>query len=129
MKSKIIAVDFDGTIVKHEYPKIGDLVPGAVDCLADLVRAGHRIIIWTMRHDVGLRDAIKFLGTLRSAGVEIWSFNSNSEQSSWTDSPKVFAHYYIDDAALGCPLIRGQHAKPYVDWNQVRTLLKWDGML
>lgn len=28
MKKKRIAVDFDGTIVTHEFPEIGDWVPG-----------------------------------------------------------------------------------------------------
>ena len=29
----IIAVDFDGTIVTHEYPKIGKDIPFAIDVL------------------------------------------------------------------------------------------------
>lgn len=32
----IIAVDFDGTIVTHEYPKIGKEIPFAIDTLKRL---------------------------------------------------------------------------------------------
>ena len=31
-----IAVDFDGTIVTHEYPKIGKPIPFAIDALKRL---------------------------------------------------------------------------------------------
>ena len=32
----IIAVDFDGTIVEHEYPRIGAEIPFAIDTLKRL---------------------------------------------------------------------------------------------
>ena len=32
----IIAVDFDGTIVEHAYPKIGKPIPFAIDVLKRL---------------------------------------------------------------------------------------------
>ena len=44
----IIAIDFDGTCVTHEYPKIGKDI-GAVDTLRALVAKGHKLILWTMR--------------------------------------------------------------------------------
>lgn len=45
----IIAVDFDGTCVKHRYPMVGEDVDGAVSVLKELVRKGHKIILYTMR--------------------------------------------------------------------------------
>ena len=33
----VIAVDFDGTIVEHEYPKIGREIPFATDTLRALI--------------------------------------------------------------------------------------------
>ncbi len=39
----IIAVDFDGTIVRHRYPKIGEEIPFATQTLAMLIRDGHRL--------------------------------------------------------------------------------------
>ena len=45
-----IAVDFDGTCVKHKYPLVGEDVDGAVSVLKELVRKGHKIILYTMRN-------------------------------------------------------------------------------
>lgn len=71
----IIAVDFDGTCVKHRYPMVGEDVDGAVSVLKELVRKGHK------------------------------------------------TNLYIDDAALGIPLIEPEDDRDYVDWNRVRDIL------
>ncbi len=43
----IIAVDFDGTIVTHEYPKIGKEIPFAIDTLKRIQNDfQHRLILW-----------------------------------------------------------------------------------
>ena len=44
----IIAVDFDGTCVTHEYPEIGKSI-GAEKVLKALVENGHQIVLCTMR--------------------------------------------------------------------------------
>lgn len=44
-----IAIDFDGTIVEHRYPKIGNEIPFAIDTLKMLLKAHHRLILWTVR--------------------------------------------------------------------------------
>lgn len=44
----IIAVDFDGTCVTHEFPEVGKDI-GAVPVLRELVEKGHKIILYTMR--------------------------------------------------------------------------------
>ena len=41
----IIAVDFDGTCVKHRYPMVGEDVDGAVSVLKELVRKGQVVLI------------------------------------------------------------------------------------
>ena len=43
----IIAVDFDGTIVEHRYPRIGEEIPFAVDTLKLLQQEKHRLILWS----------------------------------------------------------------------------------
>ena len=117
-----ICVDFDGTIVDHRYPEIGQPVPGAVKWLKLLHRQGARLILFTMRSDGGvagnaLTDALDYL---RSEGVELFAVNENPGQQEWTSSPKVYADVYIDDSAFGCPLIRPTgFARPCVDWNEV----------
>jgi len=124
---KIIAVDFDGTCVEHEYPAIGFEVDGAVETLQALTKQGHKIILYSMRSGEKLDKAVKWF---KDRKVELWGINKNPEQKAWTDSPKVYADIYIDDAALGCPIMFIDGAKhPVVDWAKVRTQLEYDGVL
>lgn len=118
--SKIIAIDFDGTIVRHVYPLIGDPVPHAFKYMREMQVAGARLMLWTMRSD-GRTDGFDPLGEAvefcRRRGVTFWDHNRNPEQYTWTRSNKQYAHLYIDDAALGCPLVYPPDGKkPYVDW-------------
>ena len=121
--NKIIAVDFDGTVVTHEYPEVGSEVPHAVDVLRRLNKAGVKIIVWTMRGGKYLdEDARKWF---EERDLKVWAYNDNPQQSSWTESRKCYAHAYIDDAAIGCPLIYpADGSRPFVDWVKVEKLLE-----
>lgn len=123
----IIAVDFDGTCVEHDYPAVGMDVEGAVDVLRALNRKGHRLILFTMRSGAKLEAAVKWF---RDRKIELWDVNHNPEQREWTESPKVHADIYIDDSSLGCPVmfIDGVH-RPVVNWSKVRALLEYDRVL
>lgn len=44
-----IAVDFDGTIVEHRYPEIGQEIPFATDTLKMLIADHHKLILWSVR--------------------------------------------------------------------------------
>ena len=126
-KGYIIAVDFDGTCVEHNYPAIGMEVEGAVEVLRALNKRGHRIILNTMRSGEKLDAAVKWF---RDRKIELWAVNRNPEQEEWTSSPKVYADLYIDDSALGCPImfIDGVR-RPVVKWSKIRMLLENDGVL
>ena len=122
-----IAVDFDGPCVEHNYPAIGMDVEGAVDVLRTLNKHGHRIILNTMRSGQRLEAAVRWF---RARKIELWAVNRNPEQEQWTTSPKVYADIYIDDSALGCPLIFLEGVRrPVVNWSKVRQLLESDGMI
>ena len=126
-KGYVIAVDFDGTCVEHNYPAIGMDVEGAVDVLRTLNKHGHRIILNTMRSGQRLEAAVRWF---RDRKIELWAVNRNPEQEQWTTSPKVYADIYIDDSALGCPLIFLEGVRrPVVNWSKVRQLLESDGVL
>lgn len=126
-KGYVIAVDFDGTCVEHNYPAIGMDVEGAVDVLRELNKHGHRIILNTMRSGQRLEAAVRWF---RDRKIELWAVNRNPEQEQWTSSPKVYADIYIDDSALGCPLIFLEGVRrPVVNWSKVRQLLESDGMI
>ncbi len=118
-QGSIIAVDFDGTCVTHEYPKVGRDI-GAAKVLKEMSDAGHRIILFTMRSGKELEDAVKWF---TDNDIPLFGVNINPEQHKWTSSPKPYAHIYIDDAALGCPLIYEGNDRPYVDWIKVYAML------
>ena len=118
----IIAIDFDGTIVDHRYPDIGNEVPGAIKWIKAFQEAGAKIFLWTMRSDGDsegdvLTQAVEWC---RDRGLEFWGVNENPGQN-WSISKKQYAHVYIDDAAYGCPLRENVRmgGKPYVDWEVV----------
>ena len=108
----IIAVDFDGTCVKHAYPKIGEDI-GAVPVLKEMVKNGHQIVLNTMRSGNLLDDAVQWF---ESNGIKLSGVNHTPGQATWTESPKVYANVYIDDAALGCPTRMDESGNIFVDW-------------
>lgn len=126
MKEKIIvALDFDGTCVKHKYPKIGEDI-GAIPVLKKLVDNGHKLILFTMRSNGTLDDAVKWFSDNE---IPLYGIQTNPTQKNWTDSPKCYADLYVDDAALGVPLVCPENGKPYIDWLRVEELLRQKGMI
>ena len=126
MKSQYIGIDFDGTMVEHKYPEIGDPVEGAIETVLNLIRAGHKIILYTMRSGERLAEAVDYLD---DNGVKLYAVNENPSQKYWTTSPKVFCNYVIDDNAIGCPLVTDMKGKPCVDWLRVEEMLIEKGLL
>lgn len=127
MKSNFICVDFDGTIVKHEYPNIGGPVPYAIQTIKDLQALGHKIILYTMRGHKPYIDGEIKRDTLQEAidylaenGITPYAINENPTQKYWTSSNKIYGNLYIDDVAFGAPLIQCDPERPYVDWLEVR---------
>ncbi len=115
----IIAIDFDGTCVTHKYPIVGKEI-GAVPVIKALVDRGDKIILFTMRSGKCLEDAVNWF---KGNNIPLFGINQNPEQHTWTSSPKPYAHIYIDDAALGVPLIENKNERPFVNWFEVAHLL------
>lgn len=98
-----IAVDFDGTIVRHCYPYIGKEIPFAVDTLLKLAEDGHRLILWTVRSGEQLEEAVHWC---EKRGLHFYAVNSEHPDGAlFSDqknkSPKIKADIYIDDRNLG----------------------------
>ncbi len=95
-----IAIDFDGTIVEHEYPKIGKPLPFAFETLKALQNDGHLLILWTYRSGKLLDEAIEFC---KKNGVEFYAVNRNYPEEIFdeTISRKILADVYIDDRNFG----------------------------
>ena len=116
-----IAVDFDGTCVDHLYPAIGMDVPLAAATLEELTKAGHDIILYTMRSGELLIDAINWFSR---RGLVLHSVQFDPNQYTWTTSSKCHADLCIDDRNFGCPLIQVKgYARKCVDWKAVREVL------
>lgn len=123
----VIAIDFDGTCVTNDYPYIGKGI-GAVPVLKKIVEKGHRIILYTMRDNERLKDAEQWF---ESNNIPLWGVNNNPEQKKWSSSPKIYAHLYIDDAALGVPLKLNKKISDtyFVDWEKVENFLRENGII
>ena len=95
-----IAIDFDGTIVEHEYPKIGKEKLFAFRTLKELEKQGARLILWTFRTGQELQDAVEYC---KINGIEFYAINRNypEEVMDETVSRKIDADIYIDDKNLG----------------------------
>jgi hypothetical protein len=111
-----LGIDFDGTIVRHEYPLIGMPNPMALEYLKQFKQAGAQLILWTMRSGPALQEAVDYC---TSNGVNFDAVNEGIGDRAWTDSPKAHCNIYIDDAAFGCPL------KPNTNPNY-RSMVDWD---
>lgn len=142
-ESLSIVVDFDGTCVTHEFPHVGKDI-GAVPVLKRLVNEGHRLILFTMRSnrliggDTGDLTILDYTGNFlddavnwfKNNDIELFGIQSNPTQHEWTTSPKAYGQMYIDDAALGCPLVfPGFGLRPYVDWEKVEEMLINNGTI
>jgi hypothetical protein len=139
----IIAIDFDGTCVTNEFPKVGKDIK-AIPVLKALVENGHQLVLFTMRSDIinptgednelhlesgnYLTDAVNWF---KENEIPLYGIQTNPTQHTWTTSPKAYAQMYIDDAALGCPLIHDKEyaERPFVDWTVVGNMLRWNGLL
>ena len=143
IKPITLAIDFDGTCVSHAFPKVGKDI-GAVPVLKELVAKGHKLILWTMRADrevlgdtgdefiidakgTFLTDAINWF---KDNDIPLYGIQKNPTQINWTTSPKCYADRYIDDAAIGCPLIQLEgEVRPFVNWYEMKKLLIGEGIL
>ncbi len=105
----IIAVDFDGTIVNHEYPHIGPLKEGAEKALRAFRKAGHKIIIWTCRHSENEKAVRDFL---TKENIPFDTINMPIPGSD-LGTRKLYADIYIDDKGIR-----------YSDnWDEIRQLI------
>lgn len=98
-----IAIDFDGTIVEHEYPKIGKEKPFATDTLKMLIADQHRLILWSVREGELLEEAVQWC---RERGVEFYAVNKDFPEEKEDTGNKYFSRklkvdMFIDDRNIG----------------------------
>ena len=98
---KIIAVDFDGTLVEDKWPEIGEPNKEMFEFLKYLQKEHNiKLILWTSRTDRHLINAIEFC---KAQGIEFDAINENiPEVKALTgrDTRKVYADIYLDDKSI-----------------------------
>lgn len=95
----IIAVDFDGTIVEHDYPKIGKPVPFAIETLKLLQKEkDFQLILWSVREGALLQEAVDYC---ESKGLKFYAANKNFPEEEEPSPRKINADLFIDDKNLG----------------------------
>lgn len=120
----VIAVDFDGTIVEHKYPAIGEEIPFATDTLKMLIKERHKLILWSVREGKLLEEAVEWC---RKRGVEFYAVNRDYPEETMQNnnhfSRKLKADYFIDDRNIG----------GLPDWGQIYQMvhdnLSWQDVL
>lgn len=97
-----IAVDFDGTIVTHKYPEIGEEIPFAVDTLKALQQRHHKLILWSVREGELLDEAVQWC---RERGLEFYAVNRDYPEETTDNNPhfsrKLKVDVFIDDRNIG----------------------------
>lgn len=94
---KILAVDFDGTLVQDQYPMIGKIRKPVWDAVIKAQKEGWKIILWSCRNGSDLKNAVEFCS---DNGLHFDAINENLDEVKIMyggDTRKVFADMYIDD--------------------------------
>lgn len=134
-----IFLDFDGTVVEHQYPLIGPCNDGCFEVINKLHKAGHYILINSLRAEFDLKllnEEVEFVNQ------SLTELNNNSH--------KYFLHYtdhkydpakwnwelhfssgriFIEDVCEGIPLKSGIYFKRnMVDWAKLNTEFEAHGL-
>ena len=123
-----IYLDFDGTVVEHQYPSIGKYNPGCIDVLQKLQFMGHELILNTYRADCAdgtLEEAIQFMldffGTAIHPIQKIEPIKVQPTSWNWAFF-KTNQVIFLDDICKGIPLRPASQAEyDMVDWSKVDT--------
>ena len=101
MKSKIFAVDFDGTLVENNYPKIGKPKLNVINFCKNRQKLGDIIILWTCRTGKYLEEALEFLCNRYDFIPNYINENAPYDKEMYPiEGRKINADYYIDDKAI-----------------------------
>ena len=98
----IVSFDFDGTLCKHEFPKIGSPNIEMINLARRLKSEGHKLILYTCRDGEYLKDAVDWC---KAWGIEFDAVNDDLpevKKEFYCKSVKVYADIYIDDRNY-CP--------------------------
>lgn len=119
-----IYLDFDGTVVEHQYPALGLPNEGCFEVLKKLQSAGHEIILNTYRANIS-KDALLLAIMYLNQNKIIHPIKNIAPKKiapkpwNW-DYFKKHDLIYIDDICEGIPLKPAKNAEyDIVDWKKL----------
>lgn len=132
----IIYLDFDGTVVEHQYPILGRYNDGCFEVIQKLQQAGHEIILNTYRvncDDGTLEIALDFLNNNPEYTIEkITKYTPTKvNPGRWnSDIFKEEDYLFIDDICKGTPLKKTVNIRggKMVDWQAIDALFARNGL-
>lgn len=100
----VIAVDFDGTLVKDQFPNLGQPFIEGINTVNDMIEAGYEIVIWTARQEL-----VPVMEHLKNHGLNIDKVKINAHADYMlnryeSQGIKIGASIYIDDRGYGAPI-------------------------
>ena len=124
-----IYLDFDGTVVEHQYPALGAPNPHALRVIAKLQTKGHHIILNTYRADLNdgsLEEALAYLNSSGEIETIIEHLEAKVNLPIFDlDEALRLDELYIDDISEGTPMRRNKVLEYglMVDWVELERLL------
>ena len=123
----IIAVDFDGVLVKNAFPEIGTPIYQNISLVRQLIDLGHEVVLWTSRVDAELENAVKWCN---DRGLHFCAVNDNApsdiakyKQKYPDGTRKVYADVYVDDHSLSY-IVEGRASPSWVITQQLAKLIR-----
>jgi hypothetical protein len=94
----VLAVDFDGTIVEHKFPKIGNVIGRCIEILKEFQeKYDVQLVLWTSRCGYELAQAIEFC---TAQDLVFSAVNTNVFFTPAYGIPKIIYSAVIDDRSL-----------------------------
>lgn len=118
-KELFVAIEFDGCIVTHDYPEIGEKVPFVKESIDAFRASGLKTILLTSREGDALQKAVDHLNRYDMMTDFV------NENPTIKCKNKLFAHVYVDPAAVGIPTIMHPcNSSRCVDWLSVLLMIE-----
>ena len=106
-KFEFVAVDFDGTLCKSEFPEIGSPKQEVIDFVKWIASEGSKIILYTNRENGTRKLLDEAVEWCEAQGIPLYAVNENPGNRypelyglTYMDNRKVYADLYIDDKAI-----------------------------
>lgn len=99
INTRVVGIDFDGTLVTNEYPDLGVVKDNAKEVCKRIINSGNQIVIWTCREPLVIKEF------LIKNDIPFDAINENTEalKQRWGNDPrKVGVDLFIDDKNIFC---------------------------